>query len=61
MKQVIYIGLMALPISSSDGPKSKMISIGEYTFDFPEDFKLIEEQGIESYVGQIKVLPLILK
>jgi len=38
-----------------------MISIGEYTFDFPEDFKLIEEQETESYVGQLKVLPLILK
>lgn len=32
----------------------KTIEIGNYLFDFPPDFKLAEEQGIDSYVGTIK-------
>jgi hypothetical protein len=29
------------------------IRIGEFTFQFPNDFKLINEQGIDSYVGKV--------
>jgi hypothetical protein len=34
--------------------KWKTIEIGNYLFDFPTDFELITEQGIDSYVGKIK-------
>ncbi len=30
------------------------IEIGDYLFDFPADFKLVKEKGIDSYVGRIK-------
>jgi hypothetical protein len=32
----------------------KTIEVGNYLFDFPSDFKLIAEKGIDSYVGKIK-------
>lgn len=32
----------------------KTIEVGNYLFDFPSDFKLIAEKGIDSYVGEIK-------
>jgi hypothetical protein len=32
----------------------KTIEIGNYLFDFPPDFKLEKEKGIDSYVGKIK-------
>lgn len=31
----------------------KTIEIGCYLFDFPADFQLVREQGIDSYVGKI--------
>lgn len=41
--------------SNSDNYKKgwKTIEIGSYQFDFPSNFNLIEEQGIDSYVGKI--------
>ena len=32
----------------------KTIEIGDYLFDFPADFELVTEKGIDSYVGKIK-------
>jgi hypothetical protein len=32
----------------------KPIKIGDYLFDFPSDFKLAKETGIDSYVGKIE-------
>ena len=32
----------------------KPILIGNYWFDFPEDFELVEREGIDSYVGEVK-------
>jgi hypothetical protein len=32
----------------------KTIQVGGYYFDFPSDFKLVEEQGIDSYIGRIE-------
>ncbi len=32
----------------------KTIAVGGYIFDFPPGFKLIEEQGEDSYVGKVK-------
>jgi len=30
------------------------IEVGNYVFDFPPDYELITEQGIDSYVGKVK-------
>jgi hypothetical protein len=30
------------------------IEIGEYVFDFPQGFKLVKEQGIDSYIGRVE-------
>lgn len=38
--------------SGVDAPNS--ITIGEYTFDFPAGFNLINGRGIDSYVGRIE-------
>ena len=32
----------------------KTIEIGEYVFDFPQGFKLVKEQGIDSYIGRVE-------
>jgi len=32
----------------------KIIEVGDYLFDFPADFELVTEKGIDSYVGKIK-------
>jgi len=32
----------------------KTIEVGDYLFDFPDDFELVTEKGIDSYVGKIK-------
>lgn len=32
----------------------KTIVVGAYEFDFPPDFKLIPEEGIDSYVGRVE-------
>jgi len=32
----------------------KTIEIGDYLFDFPSDFELVTEKGIDSYAGKIK-------
>lgn len=32
----------------------KTIEVGDYLFDFPSDFELVSENGIDSYVGKIK-------
>jgi hypothetical protein len=54
MKRIIYIGLISLLICCSDKTKDNAISIGDYSFNFPNNFKLVKEQGIDSYVGHIK-------
>jgi len=59
MKRVIAFSLMIFIYAC--GPKSKMsecklktIEVGDYIFDFPSDFELVTEKGIDSYVGKIK-------
>ena len=32
----------------------KTIEVGDYLFDFPSNFKLVKEKGIDSYVGKIQ-------
>ncbi|WP_199138784.1 hypothetical protein [Pedobacter sp. ASV12] len=34
--------------------RANIIEIGDYSFDFPTDFKLVKEQGVDSYVGRIE-------
>ncbi len=50
----ILIFLAFLFVSCTDKTKLKTITIGEYSFDFPNDFKQVEEQGIDSYIGKVK-------
>ena len=38
----------------SDNAQSRTITIGEYAFMFPNNFRKLEEQGIDSYVGKVK-------
>ena len=38
----------------------KTIEVGDYLFDFPSDFELVTEKGIDSYVGKLKVTVLSL-
>ncbi|TPE46110.1 hypothetical protein [Pontibacter mangrovi] len=59
MKRLLIL-LFLLPIISCNPVKHKetenleIISIGKYSFKLPADFKLIEETGIDSYVGRIE-------
>ncbi len=39
------------PLDTTDW---KPIEIGEFTFNVPADFKLVEEQGMDTYMGKIK-------
>ena len=57
-KTVIHIGILISLLAScnvgDEGAESKNdIEIGEYNFQFPLDFNLIKEKGIDSYVGKI--------
>jgi hypothetical protein len=40
-------------VEKNSSSKWKTIEVGDYLFDFPEDFTLTPEQGIDSYVGKI--------
>ena len=42
------------PISTTKEKPWKTIEIGDYLFDFPSEFEIIREQGIDSYVGKIQ-------
>lgn len=59
MKQLFAISILI--ILSGCAPKSpkpdgqwSAIEVGDYIFDFPPDFNLVEEKGIDSYVGRIQ-------
>ena len=39
--------------STSTTNSKNEIEVGEYSFQFPDDFKLIKETGIDSYVGKV--------
>jgi len=54
MRQTIVFILTFFLLGCSDKTSHKTITIGEYAFDFPNDFHQIEEEGIDSYVGKIK-------
>lgn len=54
MRQYFLLFLVLSFIGCSDNEKPRMITIGEYAFMFPNDFKKVEELGIDSYVGKVK-------
>ena len=54
MRQIIFLILLINLIGCSDKSKPKTITIGTYSFDFPGDFRLIKEKGIDSYMGKVK-------
>ena len=41
-------------IENKSVEKWKTVEVGDYLFDFPDDFELVTEKGIDSYVGKIK-------
>lgn len=57
-KAILHIAICSLfTFSCSSDKESNVthseIEIGKYVFQFPQDFKLIKEKGIDSYVGKI--------
>ena len=54
MQKLFYFTFFILLSSCSNQKEPKAINIGRYLFDFPNDFKLVNEKGIDSYVGKIK-------
>lgn len=54
MRRLLYPILVSLFICTSCTPRQNTITIETYSFDFPPDFKLIEEDGTDSYVGKVK-------
>jgi hypothetical protein len=43
-----------LHTEKESGQQLNTIQVGDYLFDFPIDFKLVEEKGIDSYVGIVR-------
>lgn len=59
MKQLLTILVMIFLFAcgrteNKSDEQWKTIEVGDYLFDFPADFKLVTEKGIDSYVGKIK-------
>jgi hypothetical protein len=60
-KTVIHIAIILITSiityscndNSNDSKSLKEIEIGEYSFQFPDDFKLIKENGLDSHVGKV--------
>ncbi len=50
---VIFLTLTSCRDESTSNHIQAEIEIGVFTFQFPQDFKLIKEQGIDSYVGKL--------
>ena len=56
-KRIILISLIFFGCghpSEKSNEGWKTIEVGDYKFDFPRDFELVEEKGIDSYVGRIQ-------
>lgn len=51
MKNIVILILFSILFSCNENLNT--IKIGEFTFQFPNDFKLINEQGIDSYNGKV--------
>ena len=55
MKHLFFFLLFSVfVLSCKNNEQRGEITIGEYAFSFPNDFVLVEENGIDSYVGNIK-------
>lgn len=57
MKQYLLFFLLFLygcnPIRKDKDLKWKTIEIGDFLFDFPSDFKLVKDKGVDSNVGRV--------
>ena len=61
MKRNLYILLLVLLFSNCTETKKKdSVTIGNYTFNFPSDFEVIKEKGINAGIGKIKSASLTL-
>src|SRR5688572_5076506 len=58
MNRLLVISIVIILFGCGESSKKldewKTIEVGNYEFDFPPDFELIKEKGIDSYVGKIK-------
>ena len=59
MKRLLNFTILLFLLSCGQTEKKtdgqwQIIEVGDYLFDFPPDFELVEENGIDSYVGKIK-------
>jgi len=54
MQKFLLILLIVFGLSCFGKTAKNVIVIGTYSFEFPNDFKLIKEKGQDSYVGKIK-------
>jgi hypothetical protein len=54
IRSIFFIIVGIFFVNSCGKANDNYITIGNYTFDFPNDFKLIKEKGDDSYVGKIK-------
>lgn len=51
---IVFLLLACRQTFEKTNPKWQTIEVGNYVFDFPSDFKLVEGKGIDSYVGKIQ-------
>ena len=52
---MLFLPLLCCKKAEQQGGENwHTIRVGGYLFDFPSDFKLIEETGIDSYVGRVE-------
>ncbi|WP_299051790.1 T9SS type A sorting domain-containing protein [uncultured Polaribacter sp.] len=60
-KYLLLFTLLFNVIVNSQEIQWKTFEIGKYKIEFPNDFSLIEEQGIDSYIGRIENKELIVE
>lgn len=54
MQKFILLFIISFLLSCSAKTKKNEINIGDYDFEFPSDFKIVDGKGIDSYVGKIR-------
>lgn len=50
---VIFLTLLSCDNQTAPNIATNEIEIGDFVFQFPENFKLVKENGVDSYVGHI--------
>lgn len=50
---IVFTSCSSKDSTSSTSEETKVIAVGDYEFEFPTDFNLVELKGIDSYVGNL--------